>query len=103
MTQLHRYGSLGCIDVAAVLQPLDFVLPQRETLAPAAAPELDLSSDLSSLTFETPLTEPEPDPEPSVEAGRPDAASSHLTLSDSDLKSEEQDEETIQDQDFSLE
>lgn len=91
---------MGCIDLAGVLQPLDFVLPQRETLAPAAAaPELDLSS----LTFETQLTEPETDPDLSVEAGRPDPALSRSGLSDSDLKSEGQDEETIQDEDFSLE
>uniref|UniRef100_A0A8C9Y2N3 Conserved oligomeric Golgi complex subunit 8 n=1 Tax=Sander lucioperca TaxID=283035 RepID=A0A8C9Y2N3_SANLU len=48
-TQLHRYGGLGCIDIAAVLQPLDFVLPQRETLAPLAPePELDIAAELGS-------------------------------------------------------
>ncbi|XP_068451485.1 conserved oligomeric Golgi complex subunit 8 [Clinocottus analis] len=42
-TQLHRFGGLGCLDLALVLQPLDFLLPQRET-------EIHISSQLSTET-----------------------------------------------------
>jgi len=68
-SQLHRYGGLGCIDVTAVLQPLDFLLPQRET-----PPEVDVTAELSSLTFETPLPEPATDPEPESARLRDSAA-----------------------------
>ncbi len=113
-TQLHRYGSLGCIDLPAVLEPLDFVLPQRETLAPAPVPELDISTELSSLTFENQSQPKEPvtDPDLTVEAGRPNPVSTQSGLRDSESepsaeltepKSEEQDEATIQDEEFSLE
>ncbi|XP_074484705.1 conserved oligomeric Golgi complex subunit 8 isoform X1 [Sebastes fasciatus] len=97
-TQLHRFGGLGCIDLAGVLQPLDFVLPQRETPEPEpepAAPDIELSS----LMFETQLTDPGTDPDLTVEAARPDPPSTRSLLRDS----EEEDEETIQDEDFSLE
>ncbi|XP_073320898.1 conserved oligomeric Golgi complex subunit 8 [Pagrus major] len=100
-TQLHRYGSLGCVDLAAVLEPLDFLLPQRETSPPASVPELDISSELSSLTFEPQLREPEPDPDLTL-----DPAQTQSGLTDSEVTeptSEEQDEETIQDEEFSLE
>ncbi|KAM3625007.1 uncharacterized protein V6R79_005507 [Siganus canaliculatus] len=49
-TQLHRYGGLGSVDLAAVLQPLDFLLPQRDTPLEA---ELGVTSDLSGPTLET--------------------------------------------------
>ncbi|KAL7406595.1 hypothetical protein ABVT39_022922 [Epinephelus coioides] len=102
-TQLHKYGNLGCIDLAAVLEPLEFVLPEREILAPpppaSAAPELDIASELSSLTFETQLKEPATDQDLTEEAGSP-----ALTPPPSGLRDpEERDEETIQDEDFSLE
>ncbi|KAM9481292.1 conserved oligomeric Golgi complex subunit 8 [Clarias gariepinus] len=45
-TQVHKHGSVGCIDVNAVLEPLSFVLPQREPVSPA----LDLSVELSALS-----------------------------------------------------
>lgn len=44
--QVYKYGSLGCIDVTAVLEPLEFVLPQKEPVTSV----LDLCTDLSSLT-----------------------------------------------------
>ncbi|XP_033475977.2 conserved oligomeric Golgi complex subunit 8 [Epinephelus lanceolatus] len=102
-TQLHKYGNLGCIDLAAILEPLEFVLPQREILAPpppaSAAPELDIASELSSLTFETQLKEPATGQDLTEEAGSP-----ALTPPPSGLRDpEERDEETIQDEDFSLE
>lgn len=111
-TQLHRYGSLGCIDLPAVLEPLDFLLPERETLAPPSVPELDITTELNSLTFETQLKEPEPEagPEPDLtaEAGRPDPASTRPDARDpesepTEPRSEERDEETKQDEEFSLE
>ncbi|KAI5098478.1 conserved oligomeric Golgi complex subunit 8 [Silurus meridionalis] len=43
-TQVHKHGNIGCIDVSAVLEPLDFVLPKREPVSPV----LDLSAELSS-------------------------------------------------------
>lgn len=100
-TQLHRYGSLGCIDVPAVLEPLDFLLPERETLAPPMVPELDVTAELNSLTFETQLKEPLTGPDLTEEAGRPEPGPSPSVLRDSE--SEEHDEETLQDEDFSLE
>ncbi|XP_030270404.1 conserved oligomeric Golgi complex subunit 8 [Sparus aurata] len=99
-TQLHRYGSLGCVDLAAVLEPLDFLLPQREAVPPASEPELDISGELSSLTFEPQLTEPETDPDLSL-----DPAQTQSGITDSEVtepRSEEPDEETIQDEEFSL-
>ncbi len=43
---MYKYGSLGCINVTAVLEPLEFVLPQKEPVTSV----LDLCTDLSSLT-----------------------------------------------------
>ncbi len=107
-THLHRYGSLGCVDLPAVLEPLDFLLPERETLAPPSVPELDITAELNSLTFETQLKEPGPEPDLTAEAGRPDPASTRPDVRDpesepTEPKSEERDEETIQDKEFSLE
>ncbi|XP_061592380.1 conserved oligomeric Golgi complex subunit 8 isoform X2 [Cololabis saira] len=59
-SQLHKHGGLGVIHVAAVLQPLDFILPQKEL-----PPEGDL--ELSGLAAELQLQEPRPDPEPEPE------------------------------------
>lgn len=113
-TQLHRYGSLGCIDLPAVLEPLDFLLPERETLAPPSVPELDITTELDSLTFETQLKEPGPgsgpgpEPDLTAEAGHPDPAQTRPDVRDpesepTEPRSEERDEETIQDEEFSLE
>ncbi|XP_036950863.1 conserved oligomeric Golgi complex subunit 8 [Acanthopagrus latus] len=99
-TQLHRYGSLGCVDLAAVLEPLDFLLPQREVVPPGSEPELDISGELSSLTFEPQLTEPQTGPDLT-----PDPAQTQSGITDSEVtepRSEEPDEDTIQDQEFSL-
>ncbi|XP_029000005.1 conserved oligomeric Golgi complex subunit 8 [Betta splendens] len=97
VTQMQKFGRLGCIDVAAVLQPLDFLLPQRDTLALAL--EIDTSAELSSLMFEPQHTDPEPE----------------LTLSQSDSRTPEselvpglaelndgEDEGPKQDEEFSL-
>uniref|UniRef100_A0A3B5KVL7 Conserved oligomeric Golgi complex subunit 8 n=1 Tax=Takifugu rubripes TaxID=31033 RepID=A0A3B5KVL7_TAKRU len=58
-TQLHKYSSLGGIDVAAILEPLNFLLPQRET----SPPELDVTAGSGGLRGEMQLKEPEMDPE----------------------------------------
>lgn len=52
---MHKHGSLGCIDVKNVLEPLEFVLPKREVPIPV----VDLSDSLSSLTTQEPEAEPE--------------------------------------------
>lgn len=44
-TQVSKYGSLGCINMNTVLEPLQFVLPQKEPVTPV----LDLCTDLNSL------------------------------------------------------
>lgn len=64
-SQLVRFGGLGCIDVAAVLQPLDFLLSQKEEPALPGSP-----AELSTLAMETRLPESEPtrfDCEPTAE------------------------------------
>uniref|UniRef100_A0A8D2ZNL6 Conserved oligomeric Golgi complex subunit 8 n=1 Tax=Scophthalmus maximus TaxID=52904 RepID=A0A8D2ZNL6_SCOMX len=91
-TQLHRYDSLGCIDIAAALQPLDFVLPQRETLAPPPpAPEVDIDAELSSLALETPIKEQRPDPEPTLTPGESESAAEQTEVKSED--GEDDDEE----------
>ncbi|XP_016339130.1 conserved oligomeric Golgi complex subunit 8-like [Sinocyclocheilus anshuiensis] len=60
-TQVYKYGSLGCINVNAVLEPLEFVLPQKEPVTSV----LELCSDLSSLTTA------ESDPSPSLKPVTP--------------------------------
>uniref|UniRef100_A0A3B4TV56 Conserved oligomeric Golgi complex subunit 8 n=1 Tax=Seriola dumerili TaxID=41447 RepID=A0A3B4TV56_SERDU len=102
-THLHRYDSLGCIDLAAVLEPLDFVLPQRETLAPPPAPEVDITSELSSLTFDTQLKDPITDPDPKLTRSGPRDPGSEPGPGLMEPKSEDGDDETMQDEEFSLE
>ncbi|GAA6222908.1 conserved oligomeric Golgi complex subunit 8 [Lates japonicus] len=102
-TQLHKYDSLGCINLAAVLEPLDFVLPQRETLALPPAPEVNIAAELGSLTFETQLKEPVTDPDPTLTQSSPRDPESEARAELTVPKSEEQDEETIEDEEFSLE
>ncbi|XP_076003024.1 conserved oligomeric Golgi complex subunit 8 [Genypterus blacodes] len=126
-TQLHRYSSLGRVDLTDVLQPLDFVLPQRETVV---AEVLDVAAALSSLTTSELLdkeviteadpeldaakkqSDPEPeltlqqtDPateqtEPDLDPDQTDPKDSELTATE--LKTEEQEEETTKDEEFSL-
>lgn len=88
-TQLHKYGSLGCIDLPSVLQPLEFVLPQREVVeATPPGLDVDISTDLDSLTLQTQLRDPKTDPDPTAEEGSgPDPGSAQ---SDSELRSEEE-------------
>ncbi|XP_034424649.1 conserved oligomeric Golgi complex subunit 8 [Hippoglossus hippoglossus] len=102
-TQLHRYDSLGCIDLTAVLEPLDFLLPQKETLAPLPAPDDDLATELSSLAFETPLKEPGTDPEETPTQSSPGDPESEAAAEVTESKSEDEDDETTQDEEFSLE
>lgn len=94
-TQLHRHGGLGRIDPAAVLEPLDFVLPPRSD---PPAPELSVGGELSGLTLG-----PGGDPDPPVEAGPPEPAWSDLQDPDvTEPKTEEDEEETLEDEEFSL-
>lgn len=65
-TQLYKYGNLGRIDIAAIIEPLDFVLPQKETNdpAPALLPDLDLSVELGSLSLDPHPQDSKPDQDP---------------------------------------
>lgn len=94
VTQLHRYGSLGCIDLAAVLEPLDFVLPQKEVLTA----DLDISTELSDLTFETQSKEPAMDSEPTLNQSSTTDTQSELVTGLTKPKTE--DAETLQDEEF---
>lgn len=60
VSQLDRLGPLARIDVSAVLEPLAFILPQRDT-----PPPLDLSAQMDSLMLD-PEPEPEIKPEPDI-------------------------------------
>ncbi|XP_069574516.1 conserved oligomeric Golgi complex subunit 8 [Brachyistius frenatus] len=92
-TQLHHYSGLGRVDVAAVLQPLDFMLPRTETSAPP--PEVDIAAELGSLTFET---------EPEERGADLDPAQTRSGPGDSECGGEpESDEETTREDEFSLE
>ncbi|KAK5934788.1 hypothetical protein CgunFtcFv8_020211 [Champsocephalus gunnari] len=58
VSQLHRFGSLGNIDIAAILAPLSFLLPQieiapEEIQLPEISSDIDFSPELSGLTLET--------------------------------------------------
>ncbi|MGH0127579.1 UNVERIFIED_CONTAM: hypothetical protein FKN15_043721 [Acipenser sinensis] len=44
-TQVHKYSSLGCINMNMVLEPLEFILPKKEL--PTVGP--DTSSDLETM------------------------------------------------------
>lgn len=92
-TQVYKYGSLGCIDVKNVLEPLEFVLPKREVPIPV----VDLSESLgtlstveSELKLEEKLSEPGHAPEESKPAPDPQITSEPS----SDLPSEDQTTDT---------
>ncbi|XP_068177161.1 conserved oligomeric Golgi complex subunit 8 [Antennarius striatus] len=91
-THLQRYGNLGHIDVPAVLEPLDFLLPDREIFAPPA-PELDVTGDLSRLALEAELAEPD----------LPEPTQSGLQESEETERRAEEPVETTVDEEFSLE
>lgn len=71
-TQLQKYSGVGGINVSTILEPLNFLLPQQET----PPPDVDISTELSILTFET--QDKEPDGE------RPDTAPSQPDLRESE-------------------
>lgn len=97
-THLHRYDSLGCIDVAAVLEPLGFVLPQRETTPPPPLPEVDIDAELSSLTFDSQLNEPTADQNPASTRSGPSDSEPEPGPELTEPTAEEQDDGTIQDE-----
>ncbi|XP_059926902.1 conserved oligomeric Golgi complex subunit 8 [Gadus macrocephalus] len=68
-TQVHKYGSLGCMDEDTILAPLDFLLPKREIVVPAEDLSADLSSPTSSeaVTIQGPTEEPREEPRPEVD------------------------------------
>lgn len=64
-TQLHKFGNLGRIDISAIVEPLDFVLPKKETPDPdPLIPDLDLSLDLGSLSLDPETKDPRPELDP---------------------------------------
>ncbi|XP_019360905.1 PREDICTED: conserved oligomeric Golgi complex subunit 8, partial [Gavialis gangeticus] len=65
-TQLHKYGSLGCVDASRIREPLAFILPPKEaSFMPAEEKELPRESP-------TPVPAPEvPGPEQEAESGTP--------------------------------
>ncbi|XP_071401190.1 conserved oligomeric Golgi complex subunit 8 isoform X2 [Centroberyx affinis] len=115
-TQVHKYGSLGRIDASAVLEPLDFVLPRRDS----AEPLVDIGAELSGLTAagDTPRPTPEPRaegpikepdlterperPNPSPDRSAPGFSDPEPDALPKDPKSGAQDEETTQSDEFSL-
>ncbi|KAK2854345.1 hypothetical protein Q5P01_007006 [Channa striata] len=99
VTQLHKYGGLGCVDITAVLEPLEFVLPKRDILAEPPAPEIDISS----LTFETQHKEPITHPGLILSQSGLNDPKSELRAELTGPKSVEQEEEATQDEEFSLE
>ncbi|XP_067348164.1 conserved oligomeric Golgi complex subunit 8 isoform X2 [Channa argus] len=102
VTQLHRYGSLGCIDLTAVLEPLDFLLPKRETSQPPA-PDLNISTEPSSTTFEMQLKEPITHPDLILSQSGPKDPESELHAELMEPNSVEQKEEALEVEEFSLE
>ncbi|XP_051580904.1 conserved oligomeric Golgi complex subunit 8-like [Myxocyprinus asiaticus] len=62
-TQVYKFGSLGCIDVNMVLEPLEFVLPKKEPMTSV----LDICADLSNLTTAESDPLPAIKPEPTEE------------------------------------
>ncbi|XP_053478535.1 conserved oligomeric Golgi complex subunit 8 isoform X2 [Ictalurus furcatus] len=69
-TQVHKHGNIGCVDVSAVLEPLDFILPKREPLSPVLDLSIELSS--SSTTEAEPPAPAEPSFSEKVEAPLPE-------------------------------
>ncbi|XP_056134435.1 conserved oligomeric Golgi complex subunit 8 [Lampris incognitus] len=121
-TQVHKHGSLGCINVNTVLEPLEFLLPKKETVVPS----IDFTADLSSLTTPDPvlsdILRPTAEPQPKEQVmdssftegakhSEPLSTGSTRNFFDPELDtilndqgSEAQDVETAQDYDeFSLE
>uniref|UniRef100_A0A8C0H3P8 Conserved oligomeric Golgi complex subunit 8 n=1 Tax=Chelonoidis abingdonii TaxID=106734 RepID=A0A8C0H3P8_CHEAB len=62
-TQLHKYGSLGCVDVNVIKEPLAFILPKREAMF--TPDEKELAQE--SLAPAPEIPGPEQGVEPSVQ------------------------------------
>lgn len=89
VSQLQRYERLGSVDVAAILEPLAFALPERDTQT--LPPEVDFSAELSRLAFD-----PEPVETPSPPTDPQTATEETRTVP------EEADEDPPGDEEFSL-
>ncbi|MBN3301264.1 COG8 protein, partial [Amia calva] len=68
-TQVHKYSSLGCINISTILQPLELILPKKEVLPTVA----DLASDLDSTVPSDPHIEPAPSPRQDLSLPQPEA------------------------------
>ncbi|CAK6984495.1 conserved oligomeric Golgi complex subunit 8 [Scomber scombrus] len=103
VTHLNRYDSLGSIDVSVVLEPLSFLLPQREP-PPPPEPELDIDAELSSLALE-PLKDPttlQKDQSPDL-SGPADSKPEPEPEPKPELSETSEQNDVIQDEEFSLE
>lgn len=94
-TQLHRYDSLGCIDIAAVLKPLDFLLPQREILTLPPVSTVDVANELNSLKYDTQLNEPVLDLDSALPGSSPKETELESLLAQTEPCSADQDNEMV--------
>lgn len=96
-TQLHRYDSLGCIDIAAVLKPLDFLLPQREILTLPPVSTVDVANELNSLKYDTQPKEPVLDLDSALPGSSPKETELESLLAQTEPYSADQDNEMVSD------
>lgn len=96
-TQLHRYDSLGCIDIAAVLKPLDFLLPQREILTLPPVSTVDVANELNSLKYDTQPKEPVLDLDSALPGSSPKETELESLLAQTEPCSADQDNEMVSD------
>lgn len=94
-TQLHRYDSLGCIDIAAVLKPLDFLLPQREILTLPPVSTVDVANELNSLKYDTQPKEPVLDLDSALPGSSPKETELESLLAQTEPCSADQDNEMV--------
>lgn len=96
-TQLHRYDSLGCIDIAAVLKPLDFLLPQREILTLPPVSTVDVANELNSLKYDTQPKEPVLDLDSALPGSSPKETELESLVALTEPCSADQDNEMVSD------
>lgn len=96
-TQLHRYDSLGCIDIAAVLKPLDFLLPQREILTLPPVSTVDVANELNSLKYDTQPKEPVLDLDSALPDSSPKETELESLVAQTEPYSADQDNEMVSD------
>ncbi|CAN9506553.1 unnamed protein product [Ophioblennius macclurei] len=70
VSQLQKFDSFFQVNVDLVLEPLAFLLPQKETEpSPMVAPDMDIMAELGSLTLDTAGPGPGPGPGPEDQQG----------------------------------